>query len=393
MAYTAPYIDATGIHIPTYSDIRDDLIEQMKVIFGDDIYIEEDSQDYQQISIMARKIYDANSLGILAYNNRTPITSIGVGLDNLCALVGITRKPAQYSIVQLTITGSPGTVINNGQASDGTHLWNLPEQVTIPESGIITVEATCNDPGQVLAPANSITTIATPLYGWTGVTNNYAVSGTNLGSDVESDADLRGRFAYSTLLPSQTVFEGMISAIQQTEGVVRVKGYENDTNSTSSEGFPAHSVTFVVEGGEDEEVAKAIYFKKTPGCYTNGTTTVNLTSDGGNITPIRFYRPTLKQIYLRVTITALSGYSEDYVTLIKSALINYINELQISDEVYRSVLISVVMSQLGSLATPAYTVTNVELSEDGTTYSTNDIQLDFNEVAYLEEANIEVVVN
>ena len=97
MAYFAPYIDATGMHIPTYTDIRDDLISKMKEIFGNDIYIDEDSQDYQQISIFAKKIFDTNALALLVYNNRTVNTAIGVGLDNLCAIAGIVRKAATYS--------------------------------------------------------------------------------------------------------------------------------------------------------------------------------------------------------------------------------------------------------------------------------------------------------
>lgn len=55
MPYVPPYIDNTGMHIPTYAEIRDDLIQQMKSIFGDDIYIDEDSKDYQQISILPKR--------------------------------------------------------------------------------------------------------------------------------------------------------------------------------------------------------------------------------------------------------------------------------------------------------------------------------------------------
>ena len=173
MAYFTPYIDATGMHIPKYEDIRDNLIDQMKQIFGTDIYIDEDSQDYQQISIFARKIYDVNALALLVYNNRTPTTAIGIGLDSICAIAGIQRKPATYSTVQLTITGDAGTVITNGQATDGTYIWNLPETVTIPDNGVITVEATCNIAGNISASSNSITMISTPTFGWLSVTNNY----------------------------------------------------------------------------------------------------------------------------------------------------------------------------------------------------------------------------
>ena len=46
MSYFEPYIDSSGFHMPTYVDIRDDLINQMKSIFGNDIYIDEDGGIY-----------------------------------------------------------------------------------------------------------------------------------------------------------------------------------------------------------------------------------------------------------------------------------------------------------------------------------------------------------
>ena len=214
MPYVPPYIDNTGMHIPTYSEIRDDLIQQMKSIFGEDIYIDEDSKDYQQISIFAKKIFDTNALGLLVYNNRTPNTAIGVGLDNLCALVGITRKPATYSTVQLTITGNAGTTITNGKATDGTYTWNLPASVTIPDNGTIVVEATCDVSGSITAAANTINTIATPTFGWLSVTNTYVASA---GVDVETDAELRGRYANATYQPSKTVLDGILENIEEEE--------------------------------------------------------------------------------------------------------------------------------------------------------------------------------
>ena len=45
MAYFAPYIDDAGVHIPTYVDIRDDLIAKFREIYGRDVYLGNDSQD------------------------------------------------------------------------------------------------------------------------------------------------------------------------------------------------------------------------------------------------------------------------------------------------------------------------------------------------------------
>lgn len=387
MAYFSPYIDETGMNIPAFEDIRDDLIASMKQIFGQDIYIDEDSMDYQQISIFARKIYDTNSLALLVYNNRTPNTAIGASLDNLCALVGITRKPATFSTVQLTITGDPNTVINNGKAFDGTNTWLLPDTVTIPSNGIITVECQCEVAGNITAASNTITQIMTPTYGWLSVTNNYSAVP---GSDIESDTELRGRFAKSTELPSSTVIDGITAAIESVEGVTRVAAYENDTNSTSSEGFPAHSITYVVEGGSNAEVGEQIYYKKTPGCYTNGTTSVQIASSYGLPATIRFYRPTYKNIYVNIALTKLPTFTDSYLDDIKDAIVKYINDLQISDDVYTNMIMAVALGQMGQITSPAYSITSVQLSTDGTTYSSSDVSCAFNEAATISRENINI---
>lgn len=390
MAYYTPYIDSTGLHTPSFEDIRDDLITQMKQIFGDDIYLGPDTQDYQQISILARKIYDANNLGILVYNNRTPNTAIGVGLDNLCALVGITRKPATYSQVQLTITGASGTVITNGQATDGVNIWDLPESVTIPGNGIIIVSATSHEPGKIIALPNTINKIQTPIYGWLSVTNTQAA---NPGTNVESDMELRGRYAYSTYAPSSSIFEGILAGIADVEGVTRLKGYENDTGDVNSFGHPAHSITMVVEGGYPQMIADTIYFKKTPGCYTNGNTATELLTTTGSSITIRFERPTTKTCYVKVAITALDSWSTAYTDDIKNAIVDYINNMQIAETVYKSSIFSVAMGVMPSLSNPAFSVTSVTFSDDGSSYSSDDFEIAWNQVSSTALANVTVEVS
>lgn len=392
MAYFAPYIDATGMHIPTYTDIRDDLISKMKEIFGNDIYIDEDSQDYQQISIFAKKIFDTNALALLTYNNRTVNTAIGVGLDNLCAIAGIVRKAATYSTVQLTLTGAPTTVITSGKASDkdDEHIWNLPDSVVIPESGTITVEATCNDAGDITVSSNTITKIITPVFGWYSVVNNFNGSG---GTNEETDAELRGRYALATAAPSETVFESIIASVSAVEGVKRIRAYENDTGTASSLGHPAHSITLVVEGGDDTDVATEIYLKKTPGCYTNGTTSVDIVSLSGNTTKISFYRPTYKTVYVKVSLKKLSSYNDEYANDIKKAIVDYINNLEIAETVYRSVLWSIATGQMKSIQSPSFSVLNVQTSTDGASYTDTDISVLFNEASQIDLDKVTVEVS
>lgn len=380
MAYFSPYIDGTGMHIPLYQEIVDKLVEDMKQIFGDDIYLEADSQDYQQISIFARMIYDSYNLALLAYNNRTPKDAIGIGLDNIVALAGIQRKPATASTVVLTITGVDGTKISNGEVSDDNgNYWELPDEVIIPSNGIIDVTATSKEKGNVFALPNTITNINTPVYGWLSVTNKQASSA---GIDVENDFELRGRFSLSVLGPSSSIFESLQESLAAIPGVTRVRGYENDTSATSTgtvppnvpAGIPSHTISFVVEGGNDVDVATELYMKKTPGCGTFGTTTVKLQSVTGNILAVNFYRPQYTNVNVKITIKQLDGYTSDYVDKMQEAVSTYITEMSIAEALYNSVLISVALEAMNSKNYPAYTVTKVECStDDGSTWSTNDV--------------------
>lgn len=396
MAYFSPYIDETGIHIPNYIDLRDQLIEEMKQIFGQDIYIENDSADYQMISILAKKIFDSYSMGMLAYNNRTPNTAIGTGLDNNVAFADIQRKSSTYSSVQLTITGANGTSLKGCYALDeNDNRWNIPDTV-IPETGMITVDAICSVSGNISALPNTVNKIGTPLFGWYSVNNNNAATP---GTDVETDAELRGRFSLAIRSPSLTVFESLSAAISALEGVSRISGFENDTSaeSTGTEppnipaGLPPHSVTFIVEGGEDDQVAKAIYSKKTPGCYTNGTTAVQIVSEMGNIITIRFYRPTYVEVFAQIKVTKLPYWNDRYSDEIKNVIYDYIKGLEISDNVYNSMIWFVANSVMSDFANPAFVIKEVLLGKEEGSLTNSDVEVNFNEAAETSVSNITVV--
>lgn len=396
MAYFSPYIDETGIHIPNYIDLRDQLIEEMKQIFGQDIYIENDSADYQMISILAKKIFDSYSMGMLAYNNRTPNTAIGTGLDNNVAFADIQRKSSTYSSVQLTITGANGTSLKGCYALDeNDNRWNIPDTF-IPETGMITVDAICSVSGNISALPNTVNRIGTPLFGWYSVNNNNAATP---GTDVETDAELRGRFSLAIRSPSLTVFESLSAVISALEGVSRISGFENDTSaeSTGTEppnipaGLPPHSVTFIVEGGEDDQIAKAIYSKKTPGCYTNGTTAVQIVSEMGNIITIRFYRPTYVEVFVQIKVTKLPYWNDRYSDEIKNAIYDYIKGLEISDNVYNSMIWFVANSVMSDFANPAFVIKEVLLGKEEGSLTNSDVEVNFNEAAETSVSNITVV--
>ena len=378
MAYFAPYIDETGLHVPTYQDILTDQIEQAKNIYGQDIYLGTDSQDYQYISTFAAKMNDTLQAIQLAYDSRGPSTAIGSGLDVVVKSNGIKRNAVTYSTAVVTLLGLPNTVINNGTVQDiSKYYWNLPSSVTIGIGGTVDATVTCQTPGNILANAGDINIIATPTLGWTSVTNTLAaVQGVN----IETDSQLRGRQAISTAQPSRTVLEGTKGAIAAVVGVTRFIVYENPTNATDTKGLPAHSITAVVEGGDNADIAQVIFLKKGPGCFTNGTTVVDVTDQFGQVLPIGFYRPSYVDVDVVVNVKQLTGYTTATTATIKAALVNYLDSLSIGDDLPASSLWGSALSAMINLSKPIFSITSLTLAKHGLIQGTVDIVTAFNEV-------------
>ena len=95
MSYFQPYIDASGIHMPTYEDRLQDLLSAYRSIFGQEAELDPAVPDYQLLSVFARALDDTSALGVQAYNSRTPAYASGQALDLLLPQYGITREAGE----------------------------------------------------------------------------------------------------------------------------------------------------------------------------------------------------------------------------------------------------------------------------------------------------------
>lgn len=395
MTYFKPYVDSTGLHIPTYNDILEDMIAAMKQIYGDDIYLDNSSPDYQLLSIFALKQSDTLQAMAYAYNARSPETAIGTSLDSVVKLNGIKRKAASQSTCQVKIIGTPFTQIVNGAVRDRAGLtWDLPSSVVIDSSGTTYTVATCRTAGAVSALAGDIAQIETPTYGWVSVTNEVAAV---LGNAQETDAQLRERQTISTANPSQTMLDGTKGAISALKNVSRYAVYENDTNVSSVTddnpyGLPAHSVTCVVEGGTDEDVAEAIFLHKSIGCYTNGDVEVQYTDQNDYINRVRFFRPVYKDIFVKVVIKKYTGYISTMTVKVREAVYNYLAALTIGSDVSASVLSNIITDCNPSLTKPIFGIKELKLGLSKSSMAAQDIDIGFKEIPAPAYANIEVTL-
>ena len=95
MSYFAPYIDGSGLHMPTYEDRLEDLASAYRSIFGIDSELSESVPDYQLLSVFAKALDDTSALVLQAYASRNPLYASGAALDMLLPLYGLVREPGE----------------------------------------------------------------------------------------------------------------------------------------------------------------------------------------------------------------------------------------------------------------------------------------------------------
>lgn len=389
LATLAPQVNSAGISAPPFSDILTSLQASIAAIYGQDVYLGNDTMDGQLLAVFAKAMADGNAAAIAVYNSFSPNTAQGAGLSSIVKINGIARLVPSNSTVLVLIGGSVGITIVNGLVGDSAgNTWALPASVTIPSAGQISVTATCTTPGAIQAAIDTITTINTPTRGWSSVTNTADAAP---GATVETDAALRLRQAESVALPALSPIEATLAAVKAVPGVTEAVIYENDTNVTDTNGLPPHSIAVVVEGGDATAIATAIADKKTPGCYTYGTTSVFVTDSAGITHQIRFFIPTDVRISVAVTIKEGTGYTATTGIALRQAITDYINALSIGQLV--SIARLYLPAQLnGGAGSDQYELLSLDISAFPASPGPVDVPIPFNAQATCQLSDVALTV-
>lgn len=266
-----------------------------------------------------------------AYNSKDPNKASGVDLDVIASLTGTSRSKGTASTVTgfvLSGVASPLTTVPAGTIFESVTTgsrWTLDQQWTLDSSGQAVVDITCTEIGPIEADAGTITRIITTVPGLTSCNNP---SPATPGTGIESDSSLRVKRATAVGRPGNNQIDSMLGELYAVDGTRRVKVYENDTNTTDSNGLPPHSIAPIIDGGTDADVAMAIYTKKNPGValYQAGTpVSVDVTSPiyPDNVKTIKFSRPKYVDMVIAVTIKNDGSLPSNTQDLIRDAFIEF----------------------------------------------------------------------
>ena len=161
-----------------------------------------------------------------------------------------------------------------------------------------------------------------------------------------------------------------------------------------------HSIFVSVIGGENEDIAKAIYNNLSAGCDYNGNTSVDITNEySGAVETVKFYRPDVFNIFVKVQIQNSASLQNDYENIVKQAVYNNFYGLD-STKINNEPLLRLKMNDdlYSSRFTPSIlnagitNVLTVQLSLDGSEWVNNiHIPITANPTLDLNNIIIEVI--
>lgn len=146
--------------------------------------------------------------------------------------------------------------------------------------------------GEISAPAGTITIIDTPVSGLDEVNNLLDAT---IGIPIETDQGLRNRRLNSLSVPGASTLDAMFSNI--------LNNVPDVTDVTVTDDDVAHTISVIVSGGTDLDVAEEIFRVKPAGIELLGTTSVPIVDSQGNTQTIKFTRPTDKYAHVKVDLT------------------------------------------------------------------------------------------
>lgn len=317
---------------------------------------------------------------ILIFQNVARGTVIGTDLDAyVLNNYGIERKPRVHGTVNVIIHGTPGYRVDRGFEVRGynTAPFVLLKPVVIRDNG--QVEATLSESVFTTQsyPAKTVTQIVTSSFDIERVEQPKV---STPGREQESDQDLFTRAITWGALSNNSSFTSIMSRVANLPGVLKCNGFENNSHEAHEHQgtqFPPHSVGIVAYGGNNEDIARAIYDTKPPGVVLAGDVEVPLLIDLKEIT-YKFFRPKEIALKAEVKVTRSHGYPNNYEMDIKNALINHINSLRINVPVLYSSVVGVLDKIKFN-----YTYDYIKISKKTETPGTENIPLHFVEMATL----------
>lgn len=382
-------INENGLLIDEFSTIYNRLADKFKLIYGQDINLEQNSPDGQLLGIITNEIYDLQTLILHIYNSFDPDLAQGVELNKLLKLIAQTRRASTKSIVDITIVANANVTLPADYTiiDENKNEWVINAETTLI-SGINIISFNAVNFGAIEASANTINDVVTVFPEIISVNNALPAE---VGRDEESDVLLRKRRNNLLSVNSNSTIAGVYSKLFLLDTVTDAVIYENATDTYDAlKDLNAHTLWCIIDGGSIDEITKIIATDKTIGTDLKGTVSNNyveifLKADGTTraLTHIvKFDRPTEIPLYIKLTVSKKIITDIIDMDAIKNKLVEKlysINEKATATELYAYVY----------SAGNTFIASNLEVSKDNITFG-NTATNDYDEKFIISAVNIAI---
>lgn len=382
-------INENGLLIDEFSTIYNRLADKFKLIYGQDINLEQNSPDGQLLGIITNEIYDLQTLILHIYNSFDPDLAQGVELNKLLKLIAQTRRASTKSIVDITIVANKNVILPADYTiiDENKNEWVINAETTlIAGTNIVSFNAV--NFGAIEASANTINDFVTVFPEIISVNNALPAE---VGRDEESDVLLRKRRNNLLSVNSNSTIAGIYSKLFLLDTVTDAVIYENATDTYDAlKDLNPHALWCIIDGGSVDEITKIIATDKTIGADLKGTISNNyveifLKADGTTraLTHIvKFDRPIEIPLYIKLTVSKKIITDIIDMDAIKNKLIEKlysINEKATATELYAYVY----------SAGNTFIASALEVSKDNITFG-NTATNDYDEKFIINAINIAI---
>lgn len=311
----ADLLNDNGLTVKTANEIREDLVNGFKEVYGSDINLDSNTQDGQIIDIFTQINTDMRELAMGVYNSMNPDLVRGKLQDVRFRINNLFRKQGSFTEIPITLKLTETVTLNGldanyydidasayGFTDDSGNVYYLIDTVTL-EPGEHIKLFRAKEQGDI-NPA--IRTVVNPLTIIKGVQSGSNESGAvTIGTIEETDEEFAERRQHSLEISAQNSCDALQSQLLDIDGVTQAFVYEHDyvnyPTGIDEDGIPLHYIWVIVEGGANSDIAETIY-KNTCGVGTIGDIDIEILSASKQMKTYKFDRVVSTPLYIKFTL-------------------------------------------------------------------------------------------
>ena len=259
--------------------------------------------------------------------------------------------------------------------------------------------------------ANQVNVIRSATLGWFSATNPFSILPS---TPIENDEDYRYRAKLNLHGNPVGKYNAILFALKSVRGVtyenvqevrannsaksvcgvtyenVQEATYENvqevrANNSANSDGIQKSvGLSITVQGGDENEIAVAIFNSVSDGIATSGTILKEVKDINGFGHEVRFSRPQPQTLQITMSLVTYADFPSNGNSLIKQSIVEWFNSLNVGEDIHYSRLYEPINNVRG------FAVRNLKFGYKGGTLGAEDIIINHNEIATISAEDISI---